>query len=257
MNRLKERWARGGSAVGVWSLIPEAVTTEVVARAGFDFVCIDNQHGVNDYSSTVHMLQAVALGSSVPLVRVPWNEPGVIGRMLDAGAQGIVVPMVNSVDEAEAAVRACRYPPEGARSYGPVAAGLRGHDYASHANADIACIPMIETVAAVEALDEILALRGIDAIYVGPADLSISLGLDALGSESEPAFVEALETILDGCSRHDIPAGIHASPTRAQHYLEIGFRMVTVTSDLAALRDGLAHAVPARPLGPHEGEHIY
>ncbi|MGI9658699.1 MAG: HpcH/HpaI aldolase family protein, partial [Gaiellaceae bacterium] len=162
MNGLKERWAAGDSVVGAWSLIPDGLAAETVARAGFDFVCIDNQHGVNDYASTVHMLQVLALSSSVPLVRVPWNEPGVIGKMLDAGAHGIVVPMVNSAEEAEAAVRACRYPPDGARSYGPVAAGMRTVDYATSANEAITCIPMIETVAAVDALDAILALEGVD-----------------------------------------------------------------------------------------------
>lgn len=253
MNAMKERWAAGGFVVGVWMLIPSGITAELVARAGFDFVCVDNQHGVNDYQSTTHMLQVVALGSSVPLVRVPWNEPGVIGKMLDAGAQGIVVPMVNSAAEAEAVVRACRYAPEGARSYGPVAAGLRTDDYAATANDAIACIPMIETVEAIEAIDDILSVPGIDAIYVGPADLSISLGLPPESEYDNPRFVEALETIVAACNHRSVPAGIHASTALVGRYLELGFRMITATSDLVSLRTGLGDAAALARQGAAAG----
>lgn len=253
MNPLKERWAAGGSVLGVWMAIPSGITGEVVARAGFDFVCVDNQHGTHDYQSTLHMLQVIALGSSVPLVRVPWNEPGVVGKVLDAGAQGVVVPMVNSVAEAEAVVRACRYPPDGSRSYGPVAAAMRTNDYAATANEAIACIPMIETVEAVEALDDILSVPGIDAVYVGPADLSISLGLRPEVNLDNPSFTEALETIVAGCSRHGIPAGIHGTTALVERYLGMGFRMITATSDLLALRAGLAGATSLAERGAASG----
>ena len=243
VNRLKERWARGDSVIGVWSLIPEGVVGEVVARAGFDFVLIDHQHSAHDHRSSVQMLQVAELGDSVPVVRVPWNEPGSIGQMLDAGAEAIIIPMVNSAAEAEAAVRACRYPPEGARSYGPLIASLRKADYMATANEDIACIPMVETVEAVEALDEILALKGIDAIYVGPSDLSISLGLSPRGSDQDPLFVETLERILAACAAREIPVGTHASPASVERYLEMGFRMLTTATDIGALGDGLARVL--------------
>ena len=166
--------------------------------------------------------------------------------------------MVNSAAEAEAAVRACRYPPDGGRSYGPVAAGLRTENYAATANQAITCIAMIETVAAIEALDEILAVRGVDAIYVGPADLSISLGLPPVGDDENPRFVEALEAILAGCVKHGIPVGIHASPALTERYLQMGFQMITATSDLDALRDGLADAMALiRPGSPAAGDSIY
>lgn len=242
MNPLKERLAQGRSAIGAWILIPSGLSAEAVARSGFDFVCIDNQHGANDYQSTAHMLQVVALGASVPLVRVPWNEPGVIGKMLDAGAHGIVVPMVNSVDEAQAAVRACRYAPEGARSYGPVSAGMRTEDYAASANEMIACIPMIESAEAIEAIDDILGVPGVDAIYVGPSDLAISLGLRPGFDSDSPCLLEALEAIVAGCRRHGIPAGIHGTTALVDRYLDLGFQMITVTSDLVAMRTGLADA---------------
>ncbi|MFN3217922.1 MAG: HpcH/HpaI aldolase family protein [Acidimicrobiales bacterium] len=242
MNPLKALWAAGEPALGGWAALGSPLAAEMLARAGFDYVCIDNQHGVNDYLGTVGLLQAIDCGDSTPLVRVPWNEPGIIGKMLDAGADGVIIPMVNSVAEAEAAVAACRYAPAGARSYGPVRASLRDPDYYVTANDHVACIPMIETVAALAALDDILAVPGIDAVYVGPADLSVSLGLPPGNNDDAPAFVDALETIVAACERHGVVPGIHATTALTERRLEMGFRMVTVTADNVAMRDGLQAA---------------
>lgn len=247
INVMKDKWARGEATVGGWCSLGNAVSAEIMGRAGFDFVCVDNQHGVNDYLTTVSMLQALDLGGATPIVRVPWNEPGIIGKMLDGGSMGIIIPMVNSAAEAEAAVRACRYAPVGARSYGPIRAGMRVDGYFDLANDAVACIPMIETVQAVEALDDILSVPGIDAVYVGPADLSITLGLPPGNNDNDPSFVEALETIVAGCERHGVVAGIHASTALTQQRLEMGFRMVVATSDGVAMRDGLAAAVAQVP----------
>lgn len=249
MNLMKEKWSRGEAAVGAWCSVGSAITAEVIGRAGFDFVCVDNQHGVNDYSTTVPMLQALDLGTTTPIVRVPWNEPGIIGKMLDAGAMGIVIPMVNTVAEAEAAVRACRYAPAGARSYGPTRAAIRFDGYYEAANDAIACIPMIETTQAIANIDEILAVPGIDAIYVGPADLSITLGLPPGNNDDSTDFMTALETIVAACQRHDVVAGIHATTALVAKRLEMGFRMVTATSDMVAMRAGLAAAVATVPDG--------
>ncbi|MGZ4772999.1 MAG: HpcH/HpaI aldolase family protein, partial [Ilumatobacteraceae bacterium] len=169
MDTLRAQWNEGRDTLGVWLTIPSIISAEAVARVGYDYVCIDNQHGVNDYQQTVAMAQAVLLGGGTPICRVPWNEPGIIGKMLDAGIEGVIVPMVNSVAEAQAVVRAGRYAPMGARSFGPVVAGMRRPNHFDWSGDGIAIIPMIETVEAIANLDDILAVPGIDAIYVGPA----------------------------------------------------------------------------------------
>ncbi|MFM8780798.1 MAG: aldolase/citrate lyase family protein, partial [Gemmatimonadota bacterium] len=171
-----------------------------------------------------------------PILRVPWNEFGIIGRMLDAGALGIVVPMVNSVEEARAATAACRYAPDGARSYGPVRASLvHGAAYYEAANREIACIPMIETRQAVERIDDILAVPGIDAVYVGPADLSITYGLPPAVDNPGTVFDEALDTIVAACRVRGITPGIHSVAGLAGKRVDGGFGMVTITSDLGNL----------------------
>lgn len=246
MNTLRDIWRSGEHTLGGWLAVPSVVTAEATARAGFDFVCIDTQHGAIEYSDAVGMIQAILLGGSRPIVRVPWNEPGIIGKMLDAGAQGIIVPMVNSVAEAQAAVRACRYSPEGSRSYGPGLAAPRvgetsvGGNYMEWAHEHVACIPMIETTQAIDSLDDILAVPGIDAVYVGPADLSITLGLPAGNNDDAPTFTAALETIVAGCVKAGVVPGIHATGALTPKRLGAGFRMVTVTSDLVAMRLGIA-----------------
>ena len=145
-NAMKAKWSRGEVTYGGWLTIPSPYSAEIMAHQGFDYVCIDMQHGAIGYQVAVEMLVAISTGASTPVVRVPWNEPGIIGNMLDAGAMGIIIPMVNSADEVHAAVSACRYPPQGARSYGPGRVTLyAGADYFAHANDEVACIPMIET----------------------------------------------------------------------------------------------------------------
>ncbi len=235
-NALKALWRAGGVAYGSWLAIPSSISAEVVGRIGFDYVCIDLQHGMTGYESAVHMLQALNLGSAPPVVRVPWNEPGIIGRMLDAGALSIIVPMVNSPDEARAAVAACRYAPVGARSFGPLRAFLQeGPRYYAEANAEVACIPMIETVQALEDLDAILDVPGIDAVYVGPADLSITLGLPPGNNDDRPEFTAALSRVVTACQKRGIVPGIHASAALAARRREQGFRMITVSADQVAL----------------------
>jgi 4-hydroxy-2-oxoheptanedioate aldolase len=186
------------------------------------------------------MLLAISTGSATPIVRVPWNEPGIIGKMLDAGAMGIIVPMVNSVDEARAAVAACRYAPVGARSYGPTRAALyAGADYFDHANDEVACIPMIETKRALNQLDAILDVPGIDAVYVGPADMSITLGLPPR-MDNAGAFDEARLAIARACAARGIVPGIHGDASLAPGHAAAGYRMITITSDIAAIASGAA-----------------
>jgi 4-hydroxy-2-oxoheptanedioate aldolase len=245
-NATRAAWRRADITYGAWLSIPSAFSAEVVAQQGFDWACIDMQHGVIDYQVAVTMLLAISTSNTTPLVRVPWNEPGIIGKMLDAGAMGIIVPMVNSVEEAEAAVAACRYAPRGRRSYGPTRAALyAGADYFEHADAEIACIPMIETERALRDLDAILDVPGIDAVYVGPADMSITLGQPPR-MDNGGAFEEARIRIAHACAAHGVTAGIHANASLAAKHAAAGYRMITITSDIAAIASGagsdLAHA---------------
>ena len=235
-HRLAEAFATGRPALGAWAGLPAAMSCEIMSRAGFDYVCIDMQHGLADYSDAVAMLAAIDLGPATPVVRVPWNEQGIIGRVLDAGAMGVIVPMVNSRTEAAAAVRSCRYAPEGTRSFGPTRVAQRdGPGYFAGANQAVKCIPMVETVAALENLDHIVSTPGVDAVYVGPADLSVSLGLPPGNNDSEASFDDALAAIVAACNRHGVVPGIHSTPSLAPARAAQGFRLITVTADNAAL----------------------
>jgi 4-hydroxy-2-oxoheptanedioate aldolase len=239
LNPLREALVGGGTAIGAWLSVPSPVTAEAVGAVGFDYVCIDMQHGLIDYTDALPMLMALTVGGATPTVRVPENLPSHISKALDAGAMAIVVPMVNSVEECRAAMAASRYAPEGSRSYGPSRAmPTEGSDYFSRANADVMCIPMIETVAALGDIDAILAVDGVEAIYVGPADLSVSMGFGP--DYGDPEFHEALDEIVAACGRHNVVPGVHTNLATVQDRLERGFRMVTVTSDLIAMRSGVA-----------------
>ncbi|MEA3216823.1 MAG: 4-hydroxy-2-oxoheptanedioate aldolase [Acidimicrobiia bacterium] len=239
-NRLKAKWRTGEPTFGAWLAIPNALVAEAVAQAGFDYLCIDMQHGLADYSQAVAMLQAISTTDCTPIVRVPWNEPGIIGRMLDAGAMGIVIPMVNSVEEARAATGACRYHPAGYRSFGPIRAMVyAGGDYYEHANDEIACIPMIETRRAIDDLDAILDVPGIDAVYIGPADLAITYEVAPGVDNPDPDYQKGLATVVSACRTRGIVAGIHSNaqvaPTRAVQ----GFQMITASSDFGAVTSAM------------------
>lgn len=234
-NTVKAKWANGEVTFGAWLSIPSSFSAEIMAHQGFDWVCIDMQHGVIDYQVAVTMLQAISSTPTIPFARVPWNEPGIIGKALDAGAMGVIIPMVNSVEEAERAVAACRYYPQGARSFGPTRATYyAGPDYFAGANTEIACIPMIETRQAVERLDDILKVPGIDAVYVGPADLSITLGLPP-GMANGGAFEDARVLISRKCAENGVIAGIHANSSLAEKHASAGYRMITISGDAVAL----------------------
>ena len=257
-NTAKRAWREGKVTYGAWLSIPSGFSAEVMAHQGFDWLCIDMQHGVIDYQIAVAMLQAISTTEMIPFVRVPWNEPGIIGKMLDAGTYGVVIPMVNSREEAQAAVGACRYAPAGYRSYGPIrAAYYAGADYASRANDEIACIPMIETKTALEHLDEILSVPGIDAAYVGPADLSLTLGLPPAMDHDDRSFEQARLQIAEACRRHGVTAGIHANAGLAAKHVQAGYQMITISSDLGSMSGGAARDLRAvREAGP-SGQPVY
>lgn len=223
-------------------MIPSTVNAEVTSRCGFDYVCVDAQHGPLDYTNSVEMITAILFAGASPIVRVPRNDPGIIGKFLDAGAHGVIIPMLNNAADVETAVQACRYAPRGNRSWGPTIPALR-QDYSSWEPGNIACIPMIETAEALTNIDEILEVPDVDAIYVGPADLSLSLGLSPKNNDGEALFDNALKRVLERCAAHQVIAGIHSTATLARQRIEAGFRMVTVTSDLRAVRFGLETAL--------------
>ncbi len=236
-NTLRTLWARGETALNGWVSIPNSWVAEVMAQQGWDSVTIDAQHGLMHYDVALGMLQAISTTAATPLVRVPWNEPGILMKMLDAGAYGIICPMINTRAEAEAFVGACRYPPVGYRSYGPLRAAIyAGPDYVERANDTVLTLAMIETAQAVRNADDICATPGLDGIYIGPSDLSISLGGRPGIPLSEGFLAEPIAAVLAAAKRRGIVAGIHTGSTQeAQRMIELGFRLVTVQSDLRYL----------------------
>lgn len=236
-NRIKQIWQEGGFVTLGWLSIGHPFSAEVMARQGFDALCIDMQHGLIDYNDVWPMLQAISQTDTVPLVRVPWNDPQIIMRVLDAGAYGVIVPMVNSAAEAAAAVAACRYPPEGTRSAGPIRARYYGGaDYLERANEEIVVFAMIETKQGIENLEAICATPGLDAVYIGPADLSYALGLPPQADNEHPLHLETCDRIRDTAHRHGKKVAMHtASPAFAARSVARGFDLVVVGSDIGGM----------------------
>lgn len=236
---IKQRWAPG-PAFGAWMFLREPMTAEAAARAGYDYVVVDLQHGIASEPEALAMIQATEAAGAIPVVRVATNHPMTIGRALDLGALAVIVPMVNDRASAIRAVDACRYSPVGSRSYGPVAAISRyTEEYAHIANETVACVVMIETAEALENLDDILSVPGVDGIYVGPVDLSLTLGLPPLPDHDDERFTSAIRRILAACERHGIVPGIHASAALADKWRQAGFRLITVGYDQDSVLRGL------------------
>ena len=233
-NKLKEIFKSGKSAVNGWLQIPNSFTAELMANQNWDSLTLDMQHGVIDYSNAVGMLQAISTTNVVPMARVNWNEPGQIMKILDAGAYGIICPMVSNRKEAENFVKACMYPPNGYRSYGPIR-GLvyGGPDYADEANNEILKFAMIETKESLENLDEIMKTPSLDGIYIGPADLSLAIGQKPSFDkpEGDPVY-EVIMKILEHAKKNKIIAGIqNGQPEYAEKMVKKGFQLVTIGSD--------------------------
>ncbi len=232
-NHLRTIWAEAGTAINGWLHIPSSWSAELMAHAGWDSVTIDLQHGLTDYESAVTMLQAISSTDTVPLARVTWNDPAQIMRLLDAGAYGIICPMINSRIEAEAFVGACRYPPLGYRSLGPTRARVyAGADYAQQANNTIVTLAMVETQQALNNLEEILATSGLDGVFVGPRDLGFSLTGQPDTEMSEPALAAALVQIAEVTRENDRVAGIWV-PTAAvgRQMRRLGYQLISLSSD--------------------------
>ncbi len=232
-NAVRRIWAAGGSVLNGWCTVPSGFAAELMAHLGWDSLTIDAQHGLVGYPDMVAMLQGISTTAVTPMVRVPWNDPASIMKALDAGAYGVICPMINDRAACQAFVGACRYAPRGYRSSGPIRAMLYGgHDYATQANDTVVALAMIETREALGALDEIAATPELVALYIGPSDLSVSLGLPHGLDRSEEAVMGALHAVLAACRRHGIKAGIHTGSTSyAKRMIGMGFDIVTVLSD--------------------------
>ena len=236
-NALRTIWSRGDCVLNGWLAIPNSFSAEIMANLPWDSVCIDMQHGLIGYETAVLMLQAISTTKTTPVVRVPWNDPAIIMKCLDAGAYGVICPMINTRSDAESFVQACRYPPAGYRSSGPVRAAIYGgSDYRAKANETIVTFAMIETAQALSNLDEILSTPSLDAVYIGPSDLGISLGVGGGLVPKSPEVIKAINDILAACKRHQVKAGIHCgSADNAKAMIAKGFDFVAVLNDVRFL----------------------
>lgn len=247
-NNVKRLWSEGHTVLNGWLSVASPFTAEIMAAQGYDSVTIDIQHGLVGYETATTMLQAMRASGVTPMVRVPWLSPGDIMKALDAGAYAIICPMINNAEEARQLVSCVRYPPLGARSFGPTRVTFSaGQDYGQHADNEVLCFAMIETADAVKNIEAIVHTPGLDGIYIGPADLTLGLtgrkyrtGFD----REEEEIVSALKQILDCAHRAGIRAGLHnGSPEYAARAAQWGFDLVTVSNDVQLLRSAATASV--------------
>ena len=244
-NPLRRIWAEGRTAVNGWLSMSGILSTEIMARAGWDSLTIDMQHGTADYADMLAMLAVIQQTPTVPMVRARWNDPAHIMQILDAGALGVICPMIESVDDAARFVSCCRYPPQGTRSFGPIRARYCwGEGYVAGANDAILPIAMIETKSALENLEQILRIDGLGGIYIGPVDLGMALGYPPGLDRREPGFIEVVEHILAEAKRCGVPVGIHCGgPEYAKEMAKKGASLVTAGTDARFVEIGCAQAM--------------
>lgn len=248
VNRLKALWAAGKPAINGWCSMAGGFSAEVMASMGWDAVTIDTQHGLIGYSEMLAMLQAVSTTAATPLVRVSWNQPGEIMRALDAGAYGVICPMINDATECAAFVQASRYPPDGFRSSGPTRAAVYGGaDYHAKANGEMLTFAMIETADGLANVESIVATPGLDAVYIGPSDLSLALGGPPGQDSDAPGLMAAFDRVLAACKAAGVRTGVHTnSVAYSQKMISRGFDLVTVGSDTRYLGGGRREAAEMR-----------
>src|SRR5690625_1087271 len=233
-----ERLRARDRLIGYWSMLDSVIATERIGRIGYDYVCVDAQHGFGGYDHLLHSLIAMA-GSpeSTGIVRVAQNSSTEIARALDAGAAGVIVPMINSAEDARAAALACRYPPRGTRSYGPIRSALGSVAHTAERDRDVVCLAMVETADALANIEEICQVPGIDGVYIGPSDLSLALGATHPGDNNiERRFTGALNVVVEAAKKAGVAAGIHCfSGESAAQRIEQGFTFASVASDITHL----------------------
>ena len=254
-NRVKRQLKAGEPSIGTWLSLGSPLAAEQLTQVGFDWLNIEHEHAAIDASLTQSLLQAICVGDTVPMVRVPWKGADWIKRALDAGAYGVVVPMVNTREEAESAVAACKYPPEGIRSLGGIRTFLYGGaDYLEHANEEIVVVLQIEHIEAVHNAAEILSVPGVDAYFVGPNDLCASMGLAPSLEPDHPEYWEALNGVKAIAQDLGVAPGIHvATAERARRMIEEGYQFISINSDAAFMAESAAAEV-ARLRGGAAGE---
>jgi 4-hydroxy-2-oxoheptanedioate aldolase len=232
-------------AHGGWCVLPSAFATEVVSASGCEWLCIDLQHGLISDAEMRLMVMAAMIRRVPVLVRVPWNEPAAIMRALDAGADGVIIPMVNTGEDAERAVAAARYPPHGYRSWGPIRSLMAqpGFD-PKRGNTQTVCLVMIETVSAVENCDTILDTTGVDGVFVGPSDLAISHAGTNADAGMTHRDVEMIEQISDSCRKRGLTAGIAcADGANARRWERAGYTLLALPSDATLIGEGMVNTL--------------
>ena len=236
-NNFKKKLKNSKALINGWLSIPNSFTAEAMSKMGWDTITIDMQHGQNDYSSSISMLQAISNSEAIPFVRVPWNEPGIIMKMLDLGVMGIIAPMINSKKQCEEFVSYCNYPPSGQRSFGPMRAQLiYGDNYYENANNNVSSFAMIETKEAVNNIDEILSVKELTGIYIGPADMSSSYGFRPKFDVKEGPVYENIKMIAKKAKEKGKIAGIHNGTTAyAKEMIKLGYEFITVSSDFRSM----------------------
>ena len=249
-NRFKAALARGELQIGLWSSLCSNIVAEIIGDSGFDWILLDTEHSPNELPGLISQMQALATGTATPIVRPAWNDAVLIKRHLDAGAQALLIPFVQSAEEARAAVAATRYPPEGIRGItasGRAAKFGRVTGYLKNAAQEICLLVQVETGEALAQIEDIASVPGIDGVFIGPADLSASLG--HIGNPGHPEVQDAIKSAVDRLSKLGKPAGILTpNEAEARRYIEWGYKFVAVGSDLGIMAkgaDALARAFKA------------
>lgn len=250
---LRTLWAADRPAFGMWSCLADPVVAELLAATDFDYVVCDLQHGLATFSELPGIAQAMRAADRAPLVRIPWKDPASVMRAIDSGAAAVVVPMVGSAQDARDAVAACSFPPAGTRSWGPMWGDVRADGALPPAEQDesVLCIVMVETQDAVDALEEIVAVPGVDAVYIGPNDLALGCGYGRSTYRDSVEVDRLLQRIIDACRAGGVVAGLHCSDVEmALHWADRGARMLTAAADMTVLRHGADAALSALGVGP-------
>ena len=244
-NIVKEKLRRGEPSIGTWIATGNPLVAEILAHAGFDWLTVDMEHNAIDMENLLGCFHAIGTTDTIPFVRVPWNDPQMLKRVLDIGAYGVVVPNIKGPEEAERAVQACRYPPEGSRGVGGIRGRLYGGaDYFQEANEEIAVVLMIEDIEAVKRIAEICTIPGIDALFIGPNDLASSLGVPIGYDNPHPDHVAAVRQVLETGKRFNVPVGIHCgSAEDANRRIEEGFLWIPIVSDARFLETAAKNAM--------------
>jgi 4-hydroxy-2-oxoheptanedioate aldolase len=242
---VRERWAAGEVALNAWSTFGGASAASVLAATGFDAVTVDLQHGEHARERLGEVVAAIERAGAVPFVRLGWNDPASVMRALDLGVRGLICPMIDTAEDAAAFVRFCRYPPVGARSYGPVRSSFgTGREHTDAANAAVLAFAQIETADGFANVEAICATPGLDGVYVGPADLSLTLGFEGFADLASREMLDALDRVVAAASAQEVVPGIHApSIERAVEMARRGFRFVGSAGDAELLRAGAAESL--------------